>query len=178
MIEFTESQRKTIATGLTVLSVALVAAFVAFTAWIVLKALSLAASAIIPTVLGFFLALFFKPYYLWWKQLLRNPSLALIVMLATILVPLGLVVWYAGAVAVDQISNLVAQAPALTKHVVSWFQTTFPRLHALLMQFGVPMEIGDVYTKYGATALKALPHHFETSYADTVLENWFWDKRW
>ena len=155
MIEFTESQRKTIATGLTVLSVALVAAFVAFTAWIVLKALSLAASAIIPTVLGFFLALFFKPYYLWWKQLLRNPSLALIVMLATILVPLGLVVWYAGAVAVDQISNLVAQAPALTKHVVSWFQTTFPRLHALLMQFGVPMEIGDVYTKYGATALKA-----------------------
>ena len=40
MIEFTKSQRKTIATGLTVLSVALVVAFVAFTAWLVLKALS------------------------------------------------------------------------------------------------------------------------------------------
>ena len=156
MIEFTKSQRKTIATGLTVLSVALVVAFVAFTAWLVLKALSLAAPALIPAVLGFFLALFFKPYYLWWKRWLRNPSAALVVMLMTVLVPLGLVVWYAGAVIIDQVSNLVAQAPALTKHVIDWFQTTFPRLHALLMQFGFPTEnLGDVYTKYGATALKA-----------------------
>ena len=75
MIEFTEGQRKTVATGLTVLSLTLVVAFAAFTAWLVLKLLSFAAPAIVPVVLGFFLALFFKPYYGWWTKTLRNPHI-------------------------------------------------------------------------------------------------------
>ena len=156
MIEFTEGQRKTIATGLTVLSLGLVVAFVALTAWIALKLLSFAAPAIIPVVLGFFLALFFKPYYLWWKRWLRNPTLALVALLLTVFVPLGFLLWYAGSVMVDQVSNLVAQAPDLLKQVTNWSQATFPKLHSLLVQFGASTEnIGDLYTKYGATALKA-----------------------
>ena len=59
MIEFTDGQKKTVAAGLTVLSLSLVFAFVAFVAWIVFKVLSFASSAIIPVVLGFFLSLFF-----------------------------------------------------------------------------------------------------------------------
>ena len=156
MIELTEGQRKTVATGLTVLSLTLVVAFVTITAWLLLKLLSFAAPAIVPAVLGFFLALFFKPYYLWWKRWLRNPTLALVVMLATVIVPLGLILWYAGAVMVDQVSNLVTQAPTLVGKVADWFHDTFPKLHALLMQLGASEEnIGDLYTKYGATALKA-----------------------
>ena len=156
MIEFTEAQRKTIATGLTVLSLTLVVAFAASTAWLVLKLLSFAAPAIIPVVLGFFLALFFKPYYLWWMRWLRNPTLALVVMLSTVLVPLGLVLWYAGAVLVDQATNLMTQAPTLVGKVADWVQVTFPKFHSLLMQLGASSEsIGDLYTKYGGTAFKA-----------------------
>ena len=156
MIELTEGQRKTVATGLTVLSLTLVVAFVAITAWLALSLLSFAAPAIIPVVMGFFLALFFKPYYLWWKRWLRNPTFALTVMLATVLVPLGLILWYAGAVMVDQVTNLVTQAPTLVGKVADWFHATFPKFHALLMQLGASEEnIGDLYTKYGATALKA-----------------------
>lgn len=156
MIEFTEGQKKMVATGLTVLSLTLVVAFVAVTAWIVLKLLSFAASAIIPVVLGFFLALFFKPYFNWWKKWLRNPTLALVVMLLTVFIPLGLLLWYAGAVMVDQLTNLVTQAPTLVGKVADWFQATFPKFHELLMQLGASTEnVGDLYTKYGATALKA-----------------------
>ena len=82
MIEFSESQRRTIATGVTVLCVALVVAFVAFVAWLALKGLALAAPAVVPVVTGFFLALLFKPYFTWLKSLVRNPSLALTLMLA------------------------------------------------------------------------------------------------
>ena len=156
MIELTEGQRKTVATGLTVLSLTLVVAFVAITAWLALSLLSFAAPAIIPVVMGFFLALFFKPYYLWWKRWLRNPTAALVVMLATVLVPLGLVLWYTGAVMVDQATNLMTQAPTLVGKVADWFHGTFPKFHALLMQLGASTEsLGDLYTKYGATALKA-----------------------
>ncbi|MBO7721940.1 MAG: AI-2E family transporter [Kiritimatiellae bacterium] len=156
MIDFTENQKKTISAGLTVLALSFVVAFGVFAAWLALKALSFASPAVVPVVTGFFLALFFKPYYLWWKRWLRNPSLTLAVMLATVLVPLGFILWYAGAVIAAQVSNLVAQGPALVKQVTVWFQTTFPNFRVLLDQLGVPYEnMGEVYTKYAPSALKA-----------------------
>ena len=156
MIEFTEGQRKTVATGLTVLSLTLVVAFAAFTAWLVLKLLSFAAPAIVPVVLGFFLALFFKPYYGWWTKTLRNPTLALVALLVTVFVPVGLLLWYAGAVLVGQIANLMAQGPELVRQVTAWSQATFPNLHSLLEQVGLSNDsMGEFYTKYAPAAFKA-----------------------
>ena len=156
MIEFTDLQKKTIANALTVLAMTVVLAFVAFVVWGALKFLSFASAAIVPVAVGFFLSVFFKPYYRWWVRLVRNPTVALVAMLMTVFIPAGFLFWYAGAVLVDQVSNLVEQGPALAKQVVSWFQGTFPKLHALLVQMGVPYEnVGDFYTKYGATALRA-----------------------
>lgn len=156
MLEFSDGQKRMVATGITALSFMAVFAFVVFVAWILVKVLSLASPAIVPVALGLFLAMFFKPYYRWWKGVLRNPSLAFVVMLATILLPLSLVLWYAGAVAADQISNLIRQGPHLFSQVLDWFRTTFPRAKTLLDQLGVPYEnIGELYTSYGATALKA-----------------------
>ena len=156
MLEFSDGQKRMVATGITALSFMAVFAFVVFVAWILVKVLSLASPAIVPVALGLFLAMFFKPYYRWWKGVLRNPSLAFVVMLATILLPLSLVLWYAGAVAADQISNLIRQGPHLFSQVLDWFRTTFPRAKTLLDQLGVPYEnIGEFYTSYGATALKA-----------------------
>ena len=156
MIEFTENQRKTVAAGLTALSLAAVFAFVAFAAWVLLKTLAFVSPAIVPVVFGFCLALFFKPYYGWWKRLVRNPTLALVLLMLSVFVPLGLLAWYAGAVAVDEISNLVRQGPELFRQVLEWFRTTFPKLHALLGEMGVPYDdIGAVYSKYGTTAVKA-----------------------
>jgi len=157
MIEFTENQKRTITTGLTALSLAAVFAFASLVVWILFKALSLASAALVPVLVGLFLALFFRPYYLWLKGLVRNPTVALLLLLFTVLVPILLLLWYAGSVLVDQVSNLVAQGPQLLGQVSTWFQTTFPKLHALLVQVGVTKEGGleAVYVKYGATALKA-----------------------
>ncbi|MBQ6915244.1 MAG: AI-2E family transporter [Kiritimatiellae bacterium] len=156
MIEFSDTQRKTVASAVTALSVAVVVAFVALVAWGLLKVLAFTSAALVPVFIGFALALFFKPYYRWWKRLVKNPSLAVAIMLLTVLVPASLLLWYAGAVIVDQVSNLIAQGPTLVKQVLAWFQSTFPKLHGLLMQFGVPYQnVGEFYTKYGPTALKA-----------------------
>ncbi|MBQ3808036.1 MAG: AI-2E family transporter [Kiritimatiellae bacterium] len=156
MIDFTDGQKKTIAAGITVLSLSLVFAFTAFVLWVVFKVLSFASSAIIPVVLGFFLSLFFKPYYEWWQRHVRNPSLALAAMLLTIFVPLGFFLWYAGAVTIDQISNLIRQGPTMANHVVEWFKATFPKSVSLLDQLGVRYDsLGNIYTNYGGAALKA-----------------------
>lgn len=156
MIEFSEGQRKTITCGLTILSFTVVMAFVAFVAWVGLKFLSFASSAIVPVLLGFFLSLFFKPYYEWWKRIIPSQGLALIVMLLTIFIPLAFLLWYAGAVMVDQISNLVRQGPSLIAQVTDWFRVTFPKMRALLDQLGIDYsDFGNLYANYAPTALRA-----------------------
>ena len=156
MVKLSEGQGKAVACGVTLLSIAVVVAFVAFVSWGVFNALVYLSGAIVPVLLGFFLALFFKPYYRWLCKVLGNPTLALLVMLVSVFVPLGLLLWYAGAVIVDQISNLLAQGPTLAKQVFAWFRETFPRLYDLLVQVGLPADGMDgVFAKYGATALKA-----------------------
>ena len=156
MIEFSDAQRKTIATGATLLALTIVLAFVGIVAWGLITALAYTSGALVPVLFGFFLALFFKPYYRWWLKVAKNPTLALVAMLLTVFIPVGLLLWYAGAVIVDEISNLIAQGPTLARQVVLWFRETFPRLHSLLAQIGVPTdEFNGVFAKYGSTALKA-----------------------
>ena len=157
MIELSGSQRKTVASAVTLLSTAVVVAFVSLVVWGLFRALAFTASAIVPVLVGFFLSLFFKPYYRWWRRVTGGRrAIALPAMLLTILVPLGFLLWHAGALLVDQASNLIAQGPDLMRQVVGWFRETFPRLHTLLAQVGFPADgIGEAYERYGATALKA-----------------------
>ena len=156
MIEFTDLQKKTIASGITLLSLAITFAFISFVAWCAFRVFSFASSAIVPVILGFFLSLFFKPYYKWWCSLVRNPTMALLLMLATVFVPLGLLFWYAGAMIVEQALNLITQGPELVRQALTWFQESFPRLHTFFAQLGIPyQDVGELYTNYGSTAWKA-----------------------
>ena len=156
MFEFSDTQKKVVAAGITVLACTMVITFAAAIMYGVVKLLSLASSALVPVLLGFFLALFFKPYYQWWRSVVRNPSLALISMMLTVAVPLCIFFWYAGAVVVDQISNLIEQGPRLVGQVSAWLNGTFPKAAALLQQSGFGLgNLSSIYENYSATAMKA-----------------------
>lgn len=150
------TSRKTAAGGLAVLATIAVLTFAGVVAWFVMKALLFASPALVPVLLGFFLALFFRPYYQLCQRIFKNPTLALVLMLLSVAVPVVLLLWYAGAVVVDQLSNLIAQGPQLFSQASNWFRDTFPKFHSLMAQLGVPYEnIGDIYSRYGMTAIKA-----------------------
>lgn len=134
MVKYTESQNKIVAMGHTVVSFALVLLFVATIAWSVLKALSLAAPAVLPVATGFFLALFFKPYYLWLEKKVRVPFVALLLLLVTVLFPIALLAWLAGAIIVNEIAGLVSQVSAMIGKSLDWIGSLFPNFHAALEQ--------------------------------------------
>ncbi|MCQ2391371.1 MAG: AI-2E family transporter [Kiritimatiellae bacterium] len=129
-----------VATGLTVLSFAVVLTFALFVGWVVLRFLELASSAIIPVVLGLFLAMLFKPYYAWFVAKVRNPSLALVLMMASVLVPLGLLLWFGGAFVITQVTHLVASAPTVVTRFSAWVNVQFPQLQSFLASVGLPPE--------------------------------------
>ncbi len=138
MLEFTDTQRKTISTGLTVGALAIVVAFVACAVYLGVRILSYLAPAITPVVFGLFLAMFFKPYYHLWKRVVRNPALALTIMLATVLVPLGVLLWYFGSFLAAQLIDIQAGAPAQAKRFLAWFHETFPNAQANADKLGIP----------------------------------------
>lgn len=146
--EFTERQRKTVASGLTALALATLLAFAGVVAWAFFKILSAVSPAIVPVIVGFLLSLFFKPYYRWWLKLLRNPAVALAAMLLSVLIPLGLVLWCMGSAVSSQVVDLVRQMPELSNRVTAWARDTFPGLRSLLASFG--MDIGDITMGIGA----------------------------
>ena len=143
------------------------AAIVCYAAYVVFER---AAAALVPVLLGFFLAMLFEPYFSLWRRLVHNATLALILMLATVLIPAGLVIWYGGASIVQQITHLVSTAPMVIVRFSNWANATFPNAQTVCAQFGAPSELMAFFTapdlfaqdilatltgQYGATMAKA-----------------------
>ncbi len=170
MINFTPAQNRMVAAGISVLSFAVVLSFALVIGWAALRFLDFASPAIIPVVVGLFLAMFFKPYYGWFVRRFHNPTLALVAMLITVLVPLGILCWFGGAFVFTQISNMIASAPTVMMRLSAWVKTQFPQLQSSLAAVGVPAEhmlfftdpnkfshefIAQVSSAYGMQAVKA-----------------------
>lgn len=164
MIEFTPAQNKTIASGITVLSLTVTVAFVATVAWGLVHFLSFTATALVPVLLGFFLSLFFKPYYRLWKKIVRFQPLAVTIMLASILVPFGVLFWQAGSVIVEHVSDFVSEAPQYIARAEAWVINSHPRLVELVGSIDgtstdpalLVSRFGDHATDVGRNALGCL----------------------
>lgn len=139
-VEFSEGQKRTIANGITALALSAVIAFAAFVVWALAKALAFISPALTPLVVGIFLAMFFRPYYSWWLRTVKNPTLAVSLMLLSVLVPVSVVAWKFGAFAVGQIAGLVETAPERAAQVSGWVNSTFPNAVALMDKLGVPYD--------------------------------------
>ena len=137
MIDLTPRQKKTVAAALTALAFSLLVAFVLAIGWFFLKLLSFASPALTPVIVGLFLALLFKPYYDWIRSRCRNPTLSLVLMLVSILVPLGLLVGFGGSFVVGQALNLVNHAPTIVGRTSAWVNGQFPDAWSSLQQLGV-----------------------------------------
>jgi len=170
MIDFTPTQNRTIAAGITAFSLALVLAFVAAVGYGILRFLDFVSPALIPVILGIFLAMFFKPYYGWYHRRVRSAALAFALMSVSILIPLGIVLWLCGAFLFDQVTALVHTAPTILTRVSAWVQQTFPNAQRACEGFGASPEqllfftdpakytqdvVAQFSSTYGLSAVKA-----------------------
>ena len=172
MVNFTPSQNRMVATGATVLAFTLVMAFALFVGWAMLRFLAFASPALTPVIAGLFLALLFKPYYGWFLAHVRNPTLSLVLMFASVLIPLGLICWFGGALVIEQVSHLMKTAPTIITRASDWVNLHYPNAQAILSQFGSAPDdlqlmfltdparfsrdlLSELGTTYGANAMKA-----------------------
>jgi len=170
MITFTPTQNKMVAAGIAVFSFAVVLAFVLLLGWAMLQFLELASPALVPVIVGLFLSMLFKPYYNWMRKRVHNPTLALMLMGASLLLPLLAVCWLSGAFILDQVMNLVKGAPTIITRFSAWTNAQIPQAQGFFASLGVPDEqmkfftdpaafshelIAQIAGTYGVSAVKA-----------------------
>ena len=143
MIDLSPAQKKTVAAGVTVLAFALVAAFVLVVLWAALKFLGFVSAALTPLIVGMFVSMLFKPYYEWILKKLgpdrkgeKRSTSALILMLVSVLLPAGLIIWLGGALVVDQLTHLIKTGPMIVGRLSEWVNVQYPKSQTLLTDFG------------------------------------------
>jgi predicted PurR-regulated permease PerM len=140
MINFSNSQNKTIAAGVTSLAIIVVVAFAAAVGWGILKCLGFIEPAIMPVILGLFLSMLFKPYYLWLEKIFRYRALVFLVLFTSILLPVGFFFYFFGSLIFDQVSSLITSIPNVFIRLSAWVNSTFPNAKTQLSMLGVPQE--------------------------------------
>ena len=126
MIDLTPPQKKTVAAAITVLAFSMLVAFVLAIGWAIFKVLSFVSPALTPVIVGLFLSMLFKPYYEWIRSRVRNPTLSFVLMMVSIILPLGIAVWFGGSYILGQATNLVKNAPTIISRVSAWVNGHFP----------------------------------------------------
>jgi predicted PurR-regulated permease PerM len=117
ILMLSERQNGIVAAGITVLCAALVTAFAAFILWGLYALLSAVSVVLTPLLVSLILTLIFRPYYRWlWLHLRRKHWLAIPVFFLSILVPLGALLFFFGALLVNQLIALIAYLPALAEN--------------------------------------------------------------
>ncbi len=126
MIDLTPPQKKTVSAAITVLAFSMLVVFVLAIGWAIFKVLSFVSPALTPVIVGLFLSMLFEPYYEWIRSRVRNPTLSFVLMMVSIILPLGIAVWFGGSYILGQASNLVDNAPKIVSRVSKWVNDRFP----------------------------------------------------
>ncbi len=128
-IEFSERQRTTIASAITILSAVVILLAVGTLFWIVGAFLVRFSAIFLPVAVAAVAALVVNPYYEAIRTRLKLGRVpALIAVFLSIIIPIAGLGWFFGDLLVDQIKGLVAAFPAWWASVVTWAKANAPQI--------------------------------------------------
>ncbi len=141
-ISFTERQNGIVAAGITVLCATLVTAFAAVLLWLLFSLLSYISVVLTPLLVALILTLLFKPYYQWlYEHLRRSHLLAIPFLFLSILIPIGALLFFFGALFVNQFVALLEYLPALFERISAALTESNPTLQAFLTKYGLEEKL-------------------------------------
>ena len=135
-LELSERQRSTIAAAVTTLAACVLLLAAGSLLFLIGAFVTRFSNVFLPLAVAAVMALVARPYFVLLRRRMPAP-LAVAVVFLSILVPLGLFGWFFGAMAVDQISDLVVNAPALWERFRAWLAERWPQVARYFEQQGI-----------------------------------------
>lgn len=124
-LTFTEEQNRMITRTLTLMSVLALGVMLVFCFWLLFRGLACFIHVVGPVIVGVFLSLLTKPWFMWLKNKLHNQAFSIIIFVLSFALPLALVVYLFGQLIAEQGGNLLRSLPdMLTKIQTTWLNNS------------------------------------------------------
>jgi len=141
-LELSERQQSTVATAITILSAIIIIAAIALVCWLVGAFVNRFANVFLPLAVAAVAALVFKPFYEWIRTRLKvNKVVALGLVFIAVVVPIAGLLWFFGAILVDQVTDMVKAVPGWWRSAVDWVKTQAPAVSTFLKENPYVQEI-------------------------------------
>jgi predicted PurR-regulated permease PerM len=156
-IELSERQQDTVAVAITILSAVIIVAGVGLVCWVVGAFVNRFANVFLPLAVAAVAALVFKPFYEWIRNKLRvGRVVALVLVVISVAIPIAGLVFFFGALIVDQMTELIKALPGVWDRVVEWVQTTSPAVSAFFEENPYAQQLQEGIEGQGAGIVSGL----------------------
>jgi len=141
-LELSERQQNTVATAVTILSALIIIAAIGLICWLVGAFVNHFSNVFLPLAVAAVAALVFNPFYEWLRNRLKaNKVVALILVFLSVVIPVAGLVFFFGALVVDQMTELFKSIPGLWTKAVEWVTTNAPAVNTFLHENRYAQEI-------------------------------------
>ena len=149
-IEFSDRQRTTIASAITILSAVVIIVAVGALFWIVGAFFVKFSAIFLPVAVAMVAALVVKPFYEGIRTRLKlGRVLALFVVFLSIILPIAGLGWFFGDLLVDQIKGLVEACPRWWNSTVDWARVNAPQIVHIFRDTEVGQAVGGAVEGQG-----------------------------
>lgn len=156
-LELSERQQSTVATAITILSTLIIIAAIGLICWLIGAFVNYFSNVFLPLAVAAVAALVFNPFYDWMRTKLKaNKVVALILVFLAVVIPVSGLVFFFGAVVVDQMAELIKSVPAMWTNAVAWVKTNAPAVNTFLHENPYAQEITAGIEGQGADLLGGL----------------------
>lgn len=156
-LELSERQQNTVAAAVTILSALIIIAAIGLICWLIGAFVNHFSNVFLPLAVAAVAALVFNPFYEWLRTKLKaNKVVALILVFLSVVIPLAGLVFFFGALVVDQMTELFKTLPGLWTKAVEWVTTNAPAVNTFLHENRYAQEITASIEGQGADLLGGL----------------------
>jgi len=148
---FTPRQRKIIAFGLTLACFVIIVAIVITMGRLTIAFFQFFAGVFLPLAVAWILAVMLSPYHALLTRRTHSRLLALLLVLLSLLLPLVAVMWFFGALILDQLTGLASAIPVWGERVLHWVQARTPWLADMWERYGLALRLESFLSSHGET---------------------------
>ncbi|MEE4272378.1 MAG: AI-2E family transporter [Thermoanaerobaculales bacterium] len=156
-LEFSERQQSTVAAAVTILAAVIIVGAIGLVCWVLGAFVNRFSNVFLPLAVAAVASLVFKPFYDWVRTKLKvNKIVALVFVFLAVVIPVAGLVFFFGALIVDQVSDMVKAFPTWWESAVDWVKTRAPAVDAFLRENPYAREIREGMEAQGGGLLDGL----------------------
>jgi len=143
-LELSKRQQDTVAAAVTIVSAVIIVAAIGLVCWVLGAFVNRFSNVFLPLAVAAVAALVFKPFYDWVCTKLKvNKIVALILVFLAVVIPVAGLVFFFGALIIDQITDMVKAFPEWWEKAVAWVKVKAPAVDTFLKENPYVREIKE-----------------------------------